>query len=171
MAFIDLLINETTEKFGLGTTGIAVVSALVSTMNEPSSGGIEGFINRFRQAGWTEHVNAWLQNEAEPLLVPQQLEAALESATLQHLADKAGLPIEKATEVIAFLVPLLVGHLAARKAVFSSQPDEIRQALWSNQIEPPQTDAISAVAPFSLHQFGATAKSRGMKWLRALSFL
>lgn len=133
MAFIDLLIDETTEKFDLKQSGIAIISALVSKMNEQDSGGIAGFLDRFRQASLTQHVNDWLQNESRAMLSPQQIASALEPATLEQLARKAGLPLEKTSEVVAFLVPLLIGHLATRNAVFSSKPDEIRQALWSDQ--------------------------------------
>ena len=173
MAFIDLLINETTEKFGLEQHGIAIISALVSRMNQQTSGGIDGFLNIFRQACLTEHVNDWLQNESKATLTPQQLASALEPETLQQLAQKAGLPLEKTSEVVAYLVPLLIGHLAARNAVFSSQPDEIRQALWSDQIvRQPEIAAASAQSPaFSLLQLAASAKLRGVRLLRAISFL
>ena len=160
MAFIDLLINETTEKFGLEQNGIAIISALVSRMNEQTSGGIDGFLTLFRQANLTEHVNDWLQNESKATLSPQQLASALEPATIQQLADKAGLPLEKTSEVVASLVPLLIGHLAARKAVFASQPDEIRQALWSDQIvrQPEIAAAPAKTQAFSLYQLAANAK-------------
>lgn len=169
MAFIDLLIHETTEKFGLGTKSVAMISALVSTMNQPQFGGMEGFLNRLRQAGLTAQVNAWLQNEVEPILLPQQLEAAYDPATLQQLADKAGLDLPQTIEVTAFLIPLLVRHLAARKTLFSAQPDEIRQALWSHS--PAVTVVPAAPLPFSLHQFAASTKARGLKLLRAFPFL
>ncbi len=168
MAFIDLLIHETTEKYGLGNNGIAVISAVVSTLNQPHIGGLEGFLNRFRQAGLSDHVKAWLQNEIEPALLPHHLEAALDSATLQQIAAKAKLSQTQTIAVIAFVIPLLISHLAARKAVFSAQPDEIRQALWSTQnIRLPIT---AAAPPFVLSQLVANAKSQGRKLLRGVSF-
>ena len=169
MAFIDLLINETTEKFGLGSKGIGVISAIVSTMNQPLYGGMEGFLNRFRQAGMSNQVNAWLQNEIEPPLLPQHLEAALDLFTLQQIADKAKLTLSQTKEVVAFAIPLLICHLAARKTLFSTQPDAIRQALWSNQNEPPPITPDAP--PFLINQLASSAKSQGLKLLRGFPFL
>lgn len=169
MAFIDLLINETSEKFGLGNKGIAVISAVVSTMNQPKYGGMDGFLKRFRQAGLSDQVNAWLQNEIEPPLLPQHLDLALDAATLHQIADKAKLPLTQTTEVVAFVIPLLISHLAARKITVSTQPDAIRQALWSNQNEPPPLAA--SAPPFLLNQLALSAKAQGLKLLRGFPFL
>lgn len=169
MAFIDLLINETTEKFGLGNKGIAVISAVVSTMNQPKYGGMDGFMNRFREAGLSDQVNAWLQNEIEPPLLPQHVEMALDAATLQQISDKAKLPLTQSTAVIAFVIPHLIRHLAARKITISTQPDAIRQALWSNQDVPPTLTA--SAPPFLLNQLALSAKSQGLKLLRGFPFL
>ncbi len=171
MAFIHLLIQETAEKFQLEKESVAVISALVATMNEPGAGGLESFLNRFRQAGMTAHVNAWLHNETIPPLAPEQLEAALTTSTLQQLAAKAALPLPQTTEVIAFLIPVLIGHLAARRAVFAAQPDEIRQALWSGQSATPPAAISTPKQSHWLNQLAANTKSRGMKLLRTLPFL
>jgi uncharacterized protein YidB (DUF937 family) len=143
MAFIDLLLQETTEKFGLRTKGVAVISALLCTMNNLESGGIEGFLNRFRQAGLTEHVNAWLQNDLDKPLTSPQLETALGRPSLQHIADKIGLPLVQTSAVFAHLIPLIVGHLAVQNSVFSAQPNEIRRALWSDHSTLPPAIALN----------------------------
>jgi uncharacterized protein YidB (DUF937 family) len=171
MAFIHFLIQETTEKFQLEKQSIAVISALVAKMNQESTGRLEGFLNRFRQAGMTAHVTAWLHNESIPPLAPEQLGAALEVSTLQQIATKAGLPLSQTTEVIAFLIPLLIGHLAARHAVFAAQPDEIRQALWSGQPTIPLAIPPAPDQPHWLNQLATNTKSKGMKLLRTLPFL
>ncbi|HEX4950811.1 MAG TPA: YidB family protein [Blastocatellia bacterium] len=134
MAFIDLLINETTEKFALGKNGIAVLSNVIAILNEPRAGGVEGFLSRFREAGLTDQVNAWLQNETEPPLLPHHLQAVFNETTLYQWMAKTERPLPETLEVIAFVIPRLIGHLAARKALFVTQPEVLRQALWSDEV-------------------------------------
>ncbi len=169
MLFIDLLINETTEKFALENKGIAVLSALVATLNHPETGGMEGFLNRFRQVGLAEHVTDWLQNESEFKLLPPELEAALGTATLQQIAAKAGLPQTQTTEVVAFLIPPLVRHLATRNPALATQPNDIRQALWSNQNT--RLPVLAPAAATAAQHIAVGAKARALKFLRALPFL
>lgn len=171
MAFIHFLIQETTEKFKLEKQSVAIISALVAKMNEAGTGRLEGFLNCFRKAGLTAHVNAWLTNEETAPLAPELIEAALEPSDLQQLADKAELPLRQTTEVIAFLIPLIIGHLAARRAVFAAQPDEIRQALWSNPSAIPLAMPSTPNQPHWLSQLATNTRSRGMKLLRTLPFL
>ena len=179
MTFIDLLIHETTERFGLGNKGIAVISALVATMNQPGSGGLEGFLNHFRNAGFTDHVQAWLTSDLEKPLTPNQLEAALPAATLQQIADKTQLPLPQTCEVLAFLAPLLVRQLASYQSELSAYPNDIRRALWSNHPVPPTFVVAKGVeeptaAPVrvpKLRQIAAYTKARGAKLLRTIPFV
>ncbi len=178
MTFIDLLIQETTERFGLGNKSIAVISALVATMNQPGAGGLEGFLTHFRNAGFTDHVQAWLTADQEKSLTSNQLEAALPALTLQQIADKTQLPLPQTTEVLAFLVPLLVRQLASYQSELSTYPNDIRRALWSHQPVPPAVRAAQeaekpTVAPArvpKLRQIAAYTKARGARLLRTIPF-
>ncbi|MBS1807843.1 MAG: hypothetical protein JST84_06610 [Acidobacteria bacterium] len=145
MVFIDLLINETTERFDLGNKGIAVISALMATLNRQDAGGVEGFLTNFRRAGMEEYVEAWLAADPNKTITPAQLTAALPTITLQHIADKAKLSLLQTTEVLAFLIPILVGQLALYRAADFTHPNDIRRALWSNQLR----SATTAVAKAS----------------------
>lgn len=179
MTFIDLLINETAKRFGLGNKSIALISALVATMNQPESGGLEGFLTYFHQANLTDHVNAWLAADLGKPLTPNQLEAALPAATLQQIADKTQLPLPQISEVLAFLVPLLIRQLAGYQSELSSYPNDIRRALWSYQtVAPTFVVAQEAEEPTvpparvpKLRQIAAYTKSRSAKLLRTIPFL
>lgn len=184
MAFIDLLINETNRKFGLSSQGISVISTLVSALNNQELGGFEGFLNRFRQAGLSENVNAWLDNNErnEGLLTTQQLEAALDCQFINIFTEKTGLGATRLVAILAFIIPPIVRHLSASRTVQSSQPDQIRKALWNNSREFQHTTSLVSAdfsmvpkaekAPgFSLLHQVSIAKSRGLKLWRSFPFL
>ena len=184
MAFIDLLINETNQKFGLSSQGISVISTLVSVLNKQELGGFEGFLNRFRQAGLTENVNAWLDNNErnEGLLTTQQLESALDHQFINICTEKTRLESTRLIEILAFIIPPLVRHLSASRAGQSSQPDQMRKALWNN---PQEFQCAARLVPdkfsivpkaekapgFSLLHQVSIAKSRGLKLWRSFPFL
>ena len=184
MAFIDLLINETNRKFGLSSQGISVISTLVSALNKQELGGFEGFLNRFRQAGLTENVNAWLDNNErnEGLLNTQQLEAALDRQFINIFTEKTRLESTRLIEILAFIIPPIVRHLSASHTMHSSQPDQMRKALWNNSREFQRTTSLVSAdfsmvpkaekAPgFSLLHQVSIAKSRGLKLWRSFPFL
>jgi hypothetical protein len=143
MAFIDLLINETALKFELKNKTIAVVSALISTMNNKEFGGVEGFLDRFRQTGLADTVAAWV-NEAEQIsLTADEVETALEPDLLQNLCEKTGVNNPLLVEIFAFLIPPVICHLASHRLTLAMRPDEMRKALWtvSTEVEAESNDA------------------------------
>lgn len=143
MAFIDLLINETALKFELENKTIAVVSALISTMNNREFGGVEGFLDRFRNAGLADTVDAWV-NEAEQLsLTGDEVEIALGSFLLQNLCEKTGVNNPLLSEIFAFLIPPVICHLSTIRLTLTMRPDEMRKALWtvSTEVEAESTDS------------------------------
>ena len=184
MAFIDLLIHETAHKFELGNKSIAVVSALISTMNNRELGGVEGFLDRFRKAGLNPKVNAWV-NEAEQIsLTADEVENSLEPSLMQSLCEKTGVNNPLLSEILAFLIPPIICLLSSKNLSFTLRPDEMRKALWSVSTEPKngltelnlinrtnisvQDKFKSTFLPLTT---GSSVKSLGSRLLRSLPFL
>ena len=135
MTFIDLLISETALKFELKNKSIAVVSALISTMNNRESGGVEGFLDRFRNSGLADTVDAWV-NEAEQIsLSADEVEIVLGSFLLQNLCEKTGVNNPLLAEIFAFLIPSVICHLSSKRLTLAMHPDEMRKALWTVSTE------------------------------------
>lgn len=60
MALFDTLIREVAEKFSLGGNAEKLVIELVRAMSSPQTGGLAGFLDKFRQAGLAELVQSWI---------------------------------------------------------------------------------------------------------------
>ena len=184
MAFIDLLINETALKFELKNKTIAVVSALISTMNKREFGGVEGFLDRFRNAGLADTVDVWV-NEAEQIsLTGDEVEIALGSFLLKNLCEKTGVNNPLLSEIFAFLIPPVICHLSSSRLKLTMRPDEMRKALWtvSTEVEAESNDSNFPVstgfpAPNQPEQISSSltnASSRKLfssKLLRSFPFL
>ncbi len=140
MAFIDLLINETSLKFELGNKSIAVVSALISTMNNGDSGGIDGFLDNFRVAGFSPEVAEWLSGNTNIYLTPDEIKSALHGEILQGLSSKTGVPHPLLSEILAFQIPAIICHLSSRQMTSLTRPDDIRKALCSMPHEEPDNE-------------------------------
>jgi uncharacterized protein YidB (DUF937 family) len=137
MAFIDLLINETSLKFELGNKSIAVVSALISTMSNRDLGGIEGFLDLFRVAGFSPEVAEWVNGNSQILLTPSEIQTALPEEILQGLIEKTGIPHPLLSEILAFQIPSIICHLSSRQLTSLMRPDDIRKALCAVPYDAP----------------------------------
>lgn len=179
MVFIDLLIQTTSEKFNLGNKSIAIISALVATMNRQETGGLENFLAHFHRAGLTDHIIAWRTPDPQQTLTSSQLKTALAPALLQEIADKTQLPLTQTTEVLAYLVPLIIGQLTACRIALSAPPNDFRRALWSHSNVLPVTSTSKSTSELNvavarvpkLRQIAAFTKARGAQLLRAFPFL
>ncbi len=138
MAFVDLLINETSLKFELGNKSIAVMSALISTINNRELGGVEGFLNRFRKAGFDHVVEEWMNGNSQTDLAAVDVVIAFNGKIIDNLLEKTGVPNPLLTEILAFQIPPIIAHISSNLAIASMRPDDIRKALWSVASKEPE---------------------------------
>jgi hypothetical protein len=82
-------------------------------MFQDETGGLTGFLGRFRKAGLGDLVNSWIGNSSPRELTPGQLEGALGGSFINQIADSAGLSVPKVTAVLPLLLPKLIGMLTA----------------------------------------------------------
>jgi hypothetical protein len=92
---------------------------LVAYIANPATGGLSGFLDKFRSAGMDGLVQSWLGSATTPQ-VPSasQLDTVLGTGDglLNKLATRLGLPYDKVSTAVAALLPMLVSRmtLAAR---------------------------------------------------------
>jgi outer membrane protein OmpA-like peptidoglycan-associated protein len=74
-------------------------------------GGIDGFIDQFREAGLDQVIGSWIGGKEGRALTPSQVESALGASGLDGLAARSGLSREAVTSVLTFLLPRLIALL------------------------------------------------------------
>src|SRR3984893_8112757 len=111
MATFDKLIQEIGSRYCLGPMAYPLVQETLGLISG-KPGGIGGFVNRFKAAGFAVEVASWL---GRPELVPlsgQEVEQTLGSDVISGIADKAGVSQRFARTILGYAIPKIIGQLA-----------------------------------------------------------
>lgn len=126
---LDTLIREFSARWGLADQGRPLVQMLVAAISNPSTGGLPGFLEKFRREGWGGMVNTWVDNNATPETpTTSQIETVLggsgNGGLLNQLATRLNLPYDKITTAVAGLLPMLIGRMTPDGTIPSTLPSE-----------------------------------------------
>lgn len=124
MAFFDPVIRELANKFSLGGRAGALVMELLRNAANERSGGLAGFIDRFKKAGLEDLAASWIGRGENRPLTAAQMEAALGGAVIGRIAAKVGLPASAAMPAMAFVVPKLIDKLTPNGTIPATLPPE-----------------------------------------------
>ena len=127
----DVFIREAGARFGLGDKALTVAQMLLADMTSPDTGGLMGFLERFKAAGLGPVIQSWLGGgpSAQPIS-NSQLETVL-GASGGLLARVTGLlevNRDDVTTAIGYLLPAFVGRLTPG----GSLPNAIERANLSD---------------------------------------
>lgn len=111
MAILDSLINDCADRYGLGGKAAPVLSALLSLVDNDRTGGLNGFLDRFRQAGLGDQVSSWVNRGANSSLTTDQLENALGHETINRIASNLDISRASASSALAYMAPRVVDLL------------------------------------------------------------
>ena len=88
MATFDTLIDDLASRFGLGANARSLVREVL-TMISTSSGGLGGFLDRFKSAGLSSEVTSWLGHPDASPIAAGQVERALGATALGGIAGRS----------------------------------------------------------------------------------
>jgi uncharacterized protein YidB (DUF937 family) len=121
MAAFDQLIQEIESRYSLGPKASPLVRETIGLISG-RPGGIEGFLDRFKAAGFATEVASWSgETEVVPLL-GQEVEETLGSEVIREIADKAGISQSFARTIMGYAIPKVIVLLAQGEAVPSAIP-------------------------------------------------
>lgn len=176
---LDTLIRDVGARLGLGDQARPLVQMLVAYIANPATGGLSGFLEKFRSAGWGNMVQSWLGTATTPE-VPStsQLESTLGTSggILNQLSTRLGLPYDKVSTAVAALLPMLVSRMTPGGTVPTALPVEFAELAREGKSLLGMTGAgVGAAAAASAARVSTTAAataapvaaaSTGMgKWL------
>ncbi len=144
MSMFDSVINESSQKFGLGDKAGSLLSSLLSLMTDQSRGGFAGFLDRFRTAGLGEAVNSWIGNGNNLSISNEQVETALGTDTINLMAQQAGADVETTKSALGTMIPGVVDRLTPEGAI------------------PTEDDLLSRIGGFLSGVGGATVSTTGV---------
>lgn len=120
MSLFDSIISETGQRFGLGNKAGNLLAALLGLMSDKSRGGLNGFLDLFRNADLGDLASSWVNTGSNTLLSDEQTESALGSSVISQMATQAGTDRSTATSALSYLIPNVIDRLTPDGVV----PDE-----------------------------------------------
>lgn len=156
----DVLIREAGARFGLGDKALPLVQMLLAYMTAKESGGLAGFLEKFKAAGVGPIIQSWLGGgpSAQPI-GNSQIETVLGASggLLSLITGKLGLGRDNVASALGYLLPAIVGKLTPGGSIPSSLPAEVTTLAAAGQsllAAPPPSSAVAPAAGGGL-----------MKWL------
>jgi outer membrane protein OmpA-like peptidoglycan-associated protein/uncharacterized protein YidB (DUF937 family) len=124
MGAIDMLVNDVGSQFGINRDKAgSLLTALLGFIQE-QSGGLSGFLDRFRRAGLSDTVSSWLSGAPAAPISGESVQNALGPQAVNTIASRTGLSLATATSALGFMVPKLVQSLAPGGAIPTRLPSE-----------------------------------------------
>ena len=124
---LNTLVREISARWGLAEQGRPLVQMLVAAISNPGTGGLSGFLDKFRQAGWSDMVNSWVSNQAvshAPTTAQVEKVLGTEGGLLRQLTAKLGLPYDKVTAAVTGILPMLIDRMTPDGTIPSVLPAE-----------------------------------------------
>jgi outer membrane protein OmpA-like peptidoglycan-associated protein/uncharacterized protein YidB (DUF937 family) len=107
MTAFDKLIQEIGSRYCLGPKAYALVQETLDLIKR-QPGGIGGFVNRFKAAGFAVEVASWLGGPDPVPLSGQEVEQTLGSDVISGIANKIGLSQRFARTILGYAIPKII---------------------------------------------------------------
>jgi uncharacterized protein YidB (DUF937 family) len=88
-----------------------VADALSQVMQEHPEG-MDGILNQLKQNGLADQVQSWISPGENKSITPDQVQQGFGNATVEAIAQRAGISPAVATGIISVVLPLVVSHFA-----------------------------------------------------------
>ncbi len=164
----DALIREVGTRFGLGDKAGPLVQMLLAYMTNSDTGGLAGFVEKFKRAGLGAMASSWLGGTASAQsITPTQVEQIMggNGGLLGALTSKLGITSPTATSALSFLLPAITGKLTPGGSIPTSIPHDVMGFIGSakNMLAGGAASAVAGAA--GIADGGKAAGGGLMKWL------
>lgn len=121
MGALDGVLSEAESRFGLSSSkASSLLSGLLNLVQE-QTGGLSGFLDRFRRAGLGDSVSSWLSGGSKPINA-ENVETVLGRDTVNNLAARSGVSASTTASALAFYLPRVIQRMAPGGVVPSTLP-------------------------------------------------
>ncbi|MGA7383482.1 MAG: OmpA family protein [Methylocella sp.] len=117
----DKLIQEIGARYHLGPKGRSLVQETLDLIAR-QPGGISGFLDRFKAAGFGAEVASWVKGTDAVPLSGQEVEETLGSGTISEIAERADVSQRFARTILGYTIPKIISQLAQGGAALPAIP-------------------------------------------------
>ncbi len=114
MGLLDNLLKSgasATSGEGQQNTIMGLASGIMEMLTSQQTGGLQGLVQRFGQKGLGDIVSSWVSTGPNLPVSGDQIQSALGSDAISSLAQKAGVAPDKASSILAQVLPGIVDKL------------------------------------------------------------
>jgi uncharacterized protein YidB (DUF937 family) len=94
----------------------SLLGALVTMLNDPRIGGLDGLIKRFQEAGLGDVISSWVGTGQNRPIQPTELERMFPTQ-VDQMSREAGVPPQQGGSILAQILPQLIDQLTPRGQV------------------------------------------------------
>ena len=88
-----------------------LMSAALSRISDPATGGLLGLVNTLRQLGLDDVVSSWISTGENKPISPEQVQNALGEGQINQMAQNIGVSHQEVSTGLAGLLPQLIDKL------------------------------------------------------------
>lgn len=93
-----------------------LLQAIVAMLSDPRTGGLDGLVKRFQDAGLGDIISSWIGTGQNRPIEPTQLERVFPNEVNQ-MSQQAGLPPQEGGSILAQILPQLIDQLTPKGQV------------------------------------------------------
>ena len=147
MALFDALINDLASRYGLGANAGPLVREVLNYVTG-SPGGLGGFLDKLKAAGYGSEVESWLGHADASPVSAQLLDRVVGSTALGGIASRLGLGTSLLSTVVGYALPKMIGLLTPGGTVPAHLSSEVRNFLSAPAARiTPVSHVVEQVAP------------------------
>jgi uncharacterized protein YidB (DUF937 family) len=179
MATFDQLIHEIDSRYSLGPKASLLVQEAVGLISG-QPGGMDGFLDRFKAAGFALEVGSWLGPDPVPLS-GEEAEKALGSDVISEIANKVDINQSFARTILGDAIPKIILLLKQGAATPSATTPSAVPAPASNFLDsaiPPPSSPVEEIAqlgalqirPSATEHFGAAPRKEPPRFKQLFAY-
>src|SRR5215468_10350431 len=172
MALFDALINDLASRYGLGANAAPLVREVLNYVTG-SPGGLGGFLDKLKAAGYGSEVESWLGHADASPVSTQLLDRVVGSTALGGIASRLGLGTSLLSTVVGYALPKTIGLLTPGGTIPAYLSSEVRNFLSAPVAHRVAPGYVEQVAPRHIEVIHDKPHMAGWLWpvLGALAIL
>ena len=126
VSMFDSLLNEVASRFGISLDKAKLLlGSLIALIFNEKSGGVGGFVDRFRSLGLGGMVDSWIGDSPNEPISASQLEQVLGNQNIDDIAHRTGVDRSTAASAMAALLPGAFNTLTEGGRIPTGIPERI----------------------------------------------
>jgi uncharacterized protein YidB (DUF937 family) len=105
------ILDSVKQMFGGQSEDAGMAEHVMSIVNNPETGGLQGLVDKFHANGLGGVVNSWISSGGNQAIAAEEIQKVVGQDRVNAIAAKLGIPPEQASAKIAQFLPEVINRL------------------------------------------------------------